>query len=132
LSHQEAALLNEYKDFLAEMGFEIEPFGGNTFSVFAVPGYLVKEDIKGTVMGLIDDIENNAVKGDLQSRKERALTYAACRSAVKFGDPLSKEEMDNLCKRLQEIDLPYTCPHGRPTMIKMTPDELEKRFGRKY
>ncbi len=131
LSHQEAALLSEYKDFLGEMGFEIEPFGGNTFSVFSVPSYLVKEDIKGTVMGLIDDISNNAVKGDLQSRKERALTYAACRSAVKFGDPLSKEEMENLCKRLQELDQPYTCPHGRPTMIKMSADELEKRFGRR-
>jgi DNA mismatch repair protein MutL len=132
LSHQEAALLEEHKDLLAEMGFEIEPFGGGTFSVFAVPGYLVKEDIKGTVMGLIDDISNNAVKGDIQTRKERALTYAACRSAVKFGDPLSKEEMESLCKKLQELDLPYTCPHGRPTMIKMTPAELEKKFGRDY
>jgi len=132
LSHQEAVLLEENKELLSEMGFEIEPFGGNTFSVFAVPSYIVNEDIQSTVMGIIDDVNNNATKGDFQSRKEVALTYAACRSAVKFGDPLSMEEMKKLCERLQELDLPYTCPHGRPTMVTMTFDELEKRFGRKY
>lgn len=132
LSHQEADLLNANKDLLNKMGFEIEPFGGNTYSVFAVPAYLVNEDIRGTVMGIIDDITNNADKGDLQSRKERALTYAACRSAVKFGDKLDMEEMERLCKRIFEMKLPYTCPHGRPTMVKITKDELEKMFGRKY
>jgi len=132
MSHQEAALLEEQKDLLGEMGFELEHFGGSTFSVFAVPGYLVKEDIRATVMGIIDDVSNNAVKGDLQSRKEKALTYAACRSAVKFGDKLAEEEQKQLCKRLLEMELPYTCPHGRPTMIKMSSDDLEKRFGRKY
>jgi len=130
LSLQEASLLNDNKELLSDLGFEIEHFGGNTFSVFAVPGYLVKEDIRGTVLGLIDDINNIADKGDLQTRKEKALTYAACRSAVKFGDPLSVEEQKQLCKRLAELKLPYTCPHGRPTMIKMTKEELEKKFGR--
>jgi len=132
LSPQEAALLEDNKELLQDMGFEIEPFGGNTFSVFGVPSYLVKEDVLTTLRGLIDDLNNQAVKGDLQARKEKALTYAACRSAVKFGDPLSKEEMDSLCKRLMELDLPYTCPHGRPTMFTMTFDELEKKFGRDY
>ncbi len=132
LSHQEASLLNENKDLLSKMGFEIEPFGGNTYSVFAVPSYLVQEEIRATVMGIIDDITNNSDKGDLQSRKERALTYAACRSAVKFGDKLDMEEMERLCKRIFEMKLPYTCPHGRPTMVKITKDELEKMFGRKY
>lgn len=132
LSHLEAALLEENRDLLKEMGFEIEPFGGNTFSVFAVPSYMVKENIQSTILGLIDDINDNTNKGDFQTRKEKALTYAACRSAVKFGDPLSMEEMKKLCERLVELDLPYTCPHGRPTMVTMTFDELEKRFGRRY
>lgn len=132
LSMSEAALLSENTDILKEMGFEIEPFGGNTFSVFAVPAYLVKEDIAATVRGIIDDINNRAVKGDLQSRKEKALTYAACRSAVKFGDPLSMEEMESLVKKLRAAKLPYTCPHGRPTMISLSKENLEKKFGRKY
>ncbi len=132
VSLSEAVMINENMDILAEMGFEIEPFGGNTFSVFSVPSYLVKEDIRATVMGILDDISDNSVKGDLQARKERALTYAACRSAVKFGDALSMDEMIALCKKLPLMKQPYTCPHGRPTMIKMSAAELEKKFGRKY
>ncbi len=132
LSHQEAVLLNQNKELLNKMGFEIEPFGGNTYSIFTVPAYLVKEDVRATIMGILDDITNNSDKGDLQSRKERALIYAACRSAVKFGDKLDMEEMERLCKRILEMKLPYTCPHGRPTMVKITKDELEKMFGRKY
>jgi DNA mismatch repair protein MutL len=132
LSHKEVAVLNENMEILKGMGFEIEPFGGNTFSVHAVPSFIVKQDLRAVILGLIDDIENNASKGDFTDRKERALTYMACRSAVKFGDKLSVEEQKALLKKLQTLAKPYTCPHGRPTMVTMTFDELLKRFGRKY
>jgi len=132
LNHREVPVLEENMEILAGMGFEIEPFGGNTFSIQAVPTFIVKQDLGKTIRGLIDDFENNSVKGDFQQRKERALTYMACRSAVKFGDKLSPEEQKSLLKKLQAEALPYTCPHGRPTMVTMTFDELEKRFGRRY
>lgn len=131
-SPAEINVLESNAELFSGMGFEIEPFGGSTYAIYGVPSSLVQEDPAALVRGIIDDLENNAVKGDLQQRKERALTYAACRSAVKFGDPLSMEEMKALCKRLMELDLPYTCPHGRPTMVTMTFDELEKKFGRDY
>lgn len=132
LSHREVPILQENMELLTGLGFEIEPFGGNTFVVHAVPSFIVKEDLQKTILGLIDDFENNAAKGDFNARKERALTYMACRSAVKFGDKLSAEEQKSLLKNLQAEALPYTCPHGRPTIITMTFDELEKRFGRRY
>lgn len=131
-SPAEIHVLESNAQLFADMGFEVEPFGGNTYSIFGVPSLLVQEDPLAVIRGIIDDLNNQSVKGDLQQRKERALTFAACRSAVKFGDPLSMEEMIALCKRLMQLKLPYTCPHGRPTMVTMTFDELEKKFGRDY
>lgn len=132
LQYQEMAVLEANNDVLQAMGFEIDHFGGNTFTVHAVPSYFRKEDVQAVVMGLIDDLNDGAKNGDLQERKERAIKYAACRSAVKFGDKLSMEEQVGLCKRIMEIDQPYSCPHGRPTMVSLSKDDLEKRFGRKY
>lgn len=132
LSLAEKVLFEENKELFKQMGFEIESFGGNSFSVYAVPSYLVKANLSATIKGLLDDFNDNSVKGDFQRRKERALTFAACRSAVKFGDRLSVEEQKSLCKKLMEAKLPYSCPHGRPTMIKMSFAELEKKFGREY
>jgi DNA mismatch repair protein MutL len=129
-SHSEASILKENSELLDDLGFDIEEFGGTTFSVYCVPSYMVAHNIEKVIRGLIDDFADNARKGDFEKRKERSLVYMACRSAVKFGDPLSKEEQINLVRRLQEIDLPYTCPHGRPTMLKMTMDELARKFGR--
>lgn len=132
LKYQESTVLEANNEILAAMGFEIEHFGGNTFTIFAVPAYFRKEDVTKVILGLIDDLNDNAKNGDLQQRKEMAIKYAACRSAVKFGDKLSMEEQIGLCKRIMEIDQPYSCPHGRPTMVTLSKDELEKRFGRKY
>jgi DNA mismatch repair protein MutL len=130
LSHKDVAVLKDNMELLETMGFEIENFGGNTFSVLAVPSYISKENLEKVIAGLIDDLNDQAAKGDFQKRKERALTYMACRSAVKFGDKLSPEEQRALLKKLQTLEKPYTCPHGRPTMITLSFNELEKRFGR--
>lgn len=132
LSHRELALLEQYGEILRTMGFELEPFGGNTIAVNAVPTYAAKLDLQPLVQGLLDDMDHQSTKGDFTVRKERALIYMACRSAVKFGDTLMPEEQKELLKKLQKLALPYTCPHGRPTMITLTSDELIKRFGRNY
>lgn len=130
-SFQEISLLQENLEILQQLGFEMESFGGKTFSVFAVPSYLVEHDITTAINGLIDDFAKGLGKGDFQKRKERALTYMACRSAVKFGDKLGQEEQLALVKKLQTIPLAYTCPHGRPTMVVVGFEELQRRFGRK-
>ncbi len=132
LSLSDKSILEENLELLKGLGFEIEPFGGNTFSVYGVPSSMVKEDPSSLIQGILDDLNNQSLKGDFQARKEKALTYAACRSAVKFGDPLEMAEMEALCEKLMTLDLPYTCPHGRPTMVRLPAAELEKRFGRDY
>ncbi|MEZ4086774.1 MAG: hypothetical protein R3B71_00305 [Candidatus Gracilibacteria bacterium] len=132
LSLSDKSILEENLELLKGLGFEIEPFGGNTFSVYGVPSSMVKEDPSSLIQGILDDLNNQSLKGDFQARKEKALTYAACRSAVKFGDPLEMAEMEALCEKLMTLDLPYTCPHGRPTMVRLSAAELEKRFGRDY
>lgn len=132
LNQQDIALLNAQKDLLENLGFLISHFGGNSFLIEAVPAFIVKENLDEILLGLLDDLREDNSRTELDIRKEKILTYLACRSAVKFGDSLSTEEQKALVEKLQTLALPYTCPHGRPTMIIMTKDELWQRFGRKY
>jgi len=131
LSIDEVALVEANKNIFEGLGFEIENFGGNTFMVHAVPGFLSSEDIDDVIKGVLDDILNEKNPGKMQGKSEEILTYMACRSAVKFGDSLSLDEIQGLLKELEKLERQYTCPHGRPTMIKLTMSELEKMFGRK-
>jgi DNA mismatch repair protein MutL len=142
------AVLNANKAVLEEIGLKLEHFGGNTFAINEVPAYLVKANLAKVLPGLIDDLraagENGngctdsladwkGHKGDLFGRKEKILTYLACRSAVKFGDPLSAEEIQALIDQLNQTTFgSATCPHGRPIMVVLEESELWSRFGRKY
>lgn len=127
----EATLLKENKEIFEALGFEIEPFGGKTFVVQAVPSFLASEDIDTVIKGVLDDLQNEKVPSNMQGRKEEILTYMSCRSAIKFGQKLSLPEMQALIMEMEKLSRPYTCPHGRPTMISLTLSELEKMFGRK-
>jgi DNA mismatch repair protein MutL len=120
------------------VGLKLEHFGGNTFAISEVPSFLVKTNLEKLLLGLIDDLRNTegnlqGHKGDLFARKEKILTYMACRSAVKFGDPLSREEMVALVEQLERTTFGNaTCPHGRPIMVILENSELWSRFGRRY
>ncbi len=132
LSYSEKEKLLMNLDLLKKLGFEIESFGGNTFSIHAVPAEMAKLDLQKVFHGLLDELSKDNGKASLESLRERSLTYLACRSAVKFGDPLGMQEQVALIKKLMTLELPYTCPHGRPTMVTMSLEELKKRFGREY
>lgn len=148
LAEQDRLVLEGNLEVLADLGLAIEHFGGKTYSITTVPSYLTKSNLEKILMGLIDDLRNasmqgglmsgglggiQGVKGDFFARKEKILTYLACRSAVKFGDPLTREEMQALIDQLSALPVgKATCPHGRPTMIVMEWGELWSRFGRKY
>ncbi|MCC7432872.1 DNA mismatch repair endonuclease MutL [Candidatus Peregrinibacteria bacterium] len=144
LAEQDRLVLESNREVLNDLGLNIEHFGGKTYSITAVPSYLTKSNLEKILLGLIDDLRSMAmsgaglvgmqgVKGDFFARKEKILTYLACRSAVKFGDPLTREEMQALIDQLAELPVgKATCPHGRPTMIVMEWGELWSRFGRKY
>ena len=125
------AVFEENKEIFEGLGFEIEAFGGNTFVVQAVPGDLGRSNIGKLIVGILDDLLNERKLKSAEERKIRILEYMACRTAIKFGDPLTMEEMVALVKDMERIPESVTCPHGRPTTVSLSFNELEKRFGRK-
>jgi len=130
LNLEDLAILRNNLEVFAGLGFEIEE-GPNGLVLYAVPSVLSSEDISDVVGGVLNDIDTGSTPSSKQGRTESILHYMSCRSAIKFGQKLSIDEMDALIIQLEKIDRPYTCPHGRPTMISLTFDELEKMFGRK-
>ena len=116
------------QDALAGLGFDIEPFGGATFLVRAVPAVLAKGDIAEALEELIADIAGEEIG---ETAEERALKSLACHSAVRAGQTLSMEEMRELVRQLEATAMPRTCPHGRPTMIRLSKAQLEREFGRR-
>lgn len=131
LSNEEVSMIKDSLDIFNGLGFEIEPFGGNTFVLHAVPAFLAKENMEEVVKGVLDDILNQKNTSKMHGRSEEILTYMSCRSAIKFGQKLSLLEMQSLIMQMEKLKRPYTCPHGRPTMVSLTMDELGKMFGRK-
>ncbi len=130
-AYEEVSIIEGNKEIFTNLGFEIEHFGGNTYLIHAVPSFLAKEDSEQVIKGVLDDIINEKSPSKFQGKKEDIINYMACRSAIKFGQKLSLDEMQSLLWQVEKLKRPYTCPHGRPTMISLTLDELEKMFGRK-
>ena len=121
---QEEVLKSHYKD-LAEFGFSIEPFGERTFLVRAVPALLSGKDWAEMVRELSDS------GGDGGDWVERIAISIACHSAVKAGQVLADDEMRELVRQLEQVAIPHTCPHGRPTMIHLNLGQLGKEFSRR-
>ncbi len=124
VSPQQEAVLKSQCDNLAEFGFSIEPFGERTFLVRAVPALLSGKDWAGMVRELLDS------GGDKGDWREKIAISMACHSAVKAGQVLTDDEMRELVRQLEQIAIPHTCPHGRPTMIHLSLGQLRKEFGR--
>ncbi len=122
---QEAELWAHYQE-LAEFGFTIEPFGGKTFLVRAVPAMLNDKDWTGMLRELLDSLS----EGDKSNWAEAVISTMACHSAVRAGQALSDSEMRELVRQLEQAATPHTCPHGRPTMIHLSYGQLKRDFGR--
>ena len=120
---QEEVLKSQCEN-LAEFGFFIEPFGERTFLVRAVPALLANKDWAEMVRELLDSVGE---KGDWV---EKIAISMACHGAVKAGQLLTDDEMRELVRQLEQITTPHTCPHGRPTMIRLSLGQLRKEFGR--
>ncbi len=144
LTPRQQAAMAEHLETLAELGFEIEPFGGETYLLRAVPAALEggfsttlrrgsgqssgRGDIGQVVAEILDEL---AEGGTGETREEKALISVVCHSAVRAGQTLSLEEMRDLVRQLEETSLPHTCPHGRPTMIHLSAEQLAREFGRR-
>jgi DNA mismatch repair protein MutL len=129
LSPPNARLVESSLESLHEIGFEIEPFGGNRFRVRAVPTILARRGAQESIAAILDDLESGEEPG--ASTLEAQIVLRVCKAAaVKAGQTLSFDEMQSLIRQLERCNSPRTCPHGRPTMIHMTADQLAKEFGR--
>ncbi|MCJ7836433.1 DNA mismatch repair endonuclease MutL [Cuneatibacter sp. NSJ-177] len=129
LSAREEAVLSEYKDQFQSLGFEIEPFGGKEYAVYGVPGNLFGLAREDLLMEMLDSLADEAGHRRLNLVEEK-VALMSCKAAVKGNNRLSFAEAEALIDELMELDHPYTCPHGRPTIISMTKHELEKKFKR--
>jgi DNA mismatch repair protein MutL len=131
LSRNEAEIFKNNESIFKKLGFEIEIFGGDTFIIHAIPSPISKENIENILLNVINDIAENKKTHAIKNPQEKIIEYMACRSAIKFGKALTLEEMIALINDLNKLKRPYTCPHGRPSMIKITFNELEKMFKRR-
>ena len=132
LTQIERAILDENKEHFDKVGIQLSHFGGNSFVIEAVPSFLIRADLEKILLGLIEDLKTEQKNSDYHKKHQRLLATLACRSAVKFGDVLSREEQIALIENLLKTPNRYSCPHGRPSMIVLEENELWSRFGRKY
>jgi DNA mismatch repair protein MutL len=125
-----ANLLTANLPVLQHLGFDVEEFGPNTFQVRAMPALFMGSDPSAALRALVEDFEED--EAPLQNEIEAKLAARVCkRMAVKAGQALSNEEQRALLNDLEACDSPRTCPHGRPTMIHLSVDMLERQFGRR-
>jgi DNA mismatch repair protein MutL len=123
-------LLEDQLPVLMHLGFQVESFGQNSYQVRAMPALFANSDPAMALRALVEDFEED--ESPLQNELEAKIAGRVCkRLAVKAGQVLSPEEQRTLLKDLEICASPRTCPHGRPTMIHLSVDTLERQFGRK-
>ena len=129
LTAEGAGLVEESLEALLDLGFDMEPFGGNTVLVRAVPALLVGEDVQTILNEIVADLQvgDDPLASELEARIVRRVCKQA---AIKAGQTLSHQEMDELIRQLEACASPRTCPHGRPTMIHLGAEQLAQEFGR--
>jgi len=131
LPPRDADWIDRNVSILQKMGIGIESFGPNTFKIDSLPSFLNVSDPTQFMRKVIDDLKSASNSSSAMRLGEEMIAKTVCRHAVKANDPLRYLEAEKLIQDLLECDLPYCCPHGRPTMIQISLAELEKKFGRK-
>lgn len=130
LSQTEADVINNHYEDFVSAGFEINHFGGNEYAVSAVPAEIPGISSEKALLDLIGMISEEKNISQSESAFVEKIASMSCKAAVKGGRRISDREAYELVNSLFELENPFCCPHGRPTMIKMTKYELEKQFGR--
>ncbi|CEK14064.1 DNA mismatch repair protein MutL [Chthonomonas calidirosea] len=130
LGRREALLLAEHYRSFASAGWEIEPFGRESFVVRAIPALLARKPYEQILRDMIDELVNQSISKRLLVQQDHVTITNACKMAVKAGDPLTMEEMTALLNQLAETENPYLCPHGRPIIVMVTLREIETQFKR--
>jgi DNA mismatch repair protein MutL len=127
---RDAERLRRHLDAFRALGFGIAEFGGDAFVVDALPAGFPDGAARGILLDTVVALEQGGVRGATDAAVVQVVAQAACKAAVKARDHLNLEEIERLVVDLAQSEMPYTCPHGRPTMILTTYRELGRRFGR--
>ena len=129
LSHKEMEIAKDNMQMFRKAGFMIEEFGENTIKLTGVPEMCLDLETKEMFLETLDEI-NSVSRTAKQEIEERFIATVACKAAVKANMALTKEEVDSLMNKLLALPNPFTCPHGRPTAIKMSKYDIERKFAR--
>ena len=130
LTHKEMDIAKENMQMFEKAGFSLEEFGENTIKLTGVPTVCIDLDTKELFLETLDEI-NTVARTAKQEKEEKFIATVACKAAVKANMALDEQEVDSLMDKLLELPNPFTCPHGRPTAIKMSQYDIERKFARK-
>ena len=130
LTHKEMIIAKENVDMFKKAGFSFEEFGENTIKLTSVPSMCEDLNTKQLFLDILDEIDTVAVTAK-QEKEDKFIATIACKSAVKGNMKIDEKEATNLMSKLLDLPNPFTCPHGRPTAIKMTKNDLERKFSRR-
>ena len=130
LTHKEMEIAKDNIDMFEKAGFSLEEFGENTIKLTGVPTVCLDIDNKDLFLETLDEI-NTVARTAKQEKEEKFIATVACKAAVKANMVLDRAEVENLMDKLLELPNPFTCPHGRPTAIKMSKYDIERKFARK-
>ena len=130
LTHKEMDIAKENMQMFEKAGFSLEEFGENTIKLTGVPTVCIDLDTKELFLETLDEI-NTVARTAKQEKEEKFIATVACKAAVKANMALDEQEVDSLMDKLLSLPNPFTCPHGRPTAIKMSQYDIERKFARK-
>ena len=130
LTHKEMDIAKENMEMFRKAGFTLEEFGENTIKLTGVPTVCIDLDTKELFLETLDEI-NTVARTAKQEKEEKFIATVACKAAVKANMALDVKEVESLMDKLLSLPNPFTCPHGRPTAIKMTKYDIERKFARK-
>ena len=131
LSPRDYELLSRNLPALARLGIEAEPFGANTLKIDTLPTFMSSDDPLQLMNSFVEELAGLSQRASTLRLGEDMIATTACRHAVKANDRLRDPELQNLVRDLFACEMPYCCPHGRPTLIQITYSELDRKFGRR-
>jgi DNA mismatch repair protein MutL len=131
LSPRDFDLLSSNLPALSKLGIDAEPFGSNTLKVDTLPTFLRTDDPHQLLSKIVDELASMSSRTSALRLGEDMIATTVCRHAVKANDHLRTPELDSLVQDLMACEMPYCCPHGRPTLIQISYAELERKFGRR-
>ena len=126
----QVAVLESNSDLLAQLGIEVTPFGTDSVAVQAFPALLKDTDVVSFMRDLLDQLAQQAATPSAEVVIHNILDMMACKAAVKAGDRLTDQEIDTLVSQRHLIEKATSCPHGRPTMLRLTKADLDRQFKR--